>query len=167
MPNPVSRTSPVEFVEQDIGRLDVLVDEPALVQLTESVGDVDREAQEAPHLHGLAEQPAERLAARVLEHQHGPTGIAHELQRPRRPRLVELILEFVFMRESIEARAGRLVGGRQNDQHGAPVAIIVQAPPFSEDAFAVLPQNLRDTVQVRAVLQMRRHLSNSGVWFSS
>ena len=36
MPNPVSRTSPSRAVHQDIGRLDVLVDEAALVDLAQS-----------------------------------------------------------------------------------------------------------------------------------
>jgi hypothetical protein len=29
-----------------------------------------------------------KLAARIPEHQHGPTGVAHEVQRPHRPRPV-------------------------------------------------------------------------------
>jgi hypothetical protein len=33
----------------------------------------------------------------------GPTGIAHEVQRPRRPRSVELIHQCVFVGEAIEA----------------------------------------------------------------
>ena len=31
---------------------------------------------------------------------------------------------------------------RQNDQNGAPAAILAQTPSSAEDAFAVLPQNL-------------------------
>ena len=31
---------------------------------------------------------------------------------------------------------------RQNDQDGAPAAVLAQTPPSAEDAFAVLPQNL-------------------------
>ena len=64
---------------------------PALVKLADSRGNADGEAQEASHLHGCAEQPIERLAPRILEHQHDPTGVAHEAQRPHRPRPVELI----------------------------------------------------------------------------
>ena len=89
-------------IHQDIGRLDVLVDETALVQLAERGRDADREAQECSHLHGRAEQPVERLAARVLEHQHGPAALAHELQRPHRPRTVQLVLQAVFVSKAIE-----------------------------------------------------------------
>jgi hypothetical protein len=41
--------------------------------LTITLGEADGEAQEAFHLRGRAEKPFERLAARILEHQHGPT----------------------------------------------------------------------------------------------
>jgi hypothetical protein len=39
-------------VHQDIGRLDVLVDEAAPVDLCEDRSNRDAEAQKAPHLHG-------------------------------------------------------------------------------------------------------------------
>src|SRR5262249_10542534 len=61
---------------------------------------------------------------------------------PHRPRGVQFILQLVFVREAIEARTGRLVSGRNNDQNGEPpLAVIVQLPTTTEDAFAVLPQN--------------------------
>jgi hypothetical protein len=41
--------------------------------LAQSRGYGDGKAQEASHLHGCAGPPIERLAARILEHQHGPT----------------------------------------------------------------------------------------------
>jgi hypothetical protein len=71
---------------QDIGRLDVLVDEAAPVDLCERRSDRDGEAQKAPHLHGHPEQSVQRLAVGVLEHQHGPTALADELERSHRPR---------------------------------------------------------------------------------
>jgi hypothetical protein len=45
--------------------------------------------------------------------------------------------------------------GMQNDQHGAPVAVIAQAPPSAEDAFAVLPQNLTIAIQMHAAHRTR------------
>ena len=57
-------------------RLHVLVDEAALVDLVQSCRDADRELQEASNLHGRTKQPLERLAARILEQQHGATAIA-------------------------------------------------------------------------------------------
>ena len=85
-----------------------------------------REAQEAPHLHRRAEQPVERLAARILEHQHGPTVFAHELQRPRRPCAVQLILQPIFVSEAIEdgrwrvLRGGRAPPARRSGVPSAP-----------------------------------------------
>ena len=50
-----------------------------------------RQLQVLDTVGGLIEQPIERLAPYIVEHQHRLTGIAHKLQRPRRPRSVELI----------------------------------------------------------------------------
>ncbi len=51
----------------------ILVDEAALVGLAQGPGNADRETEEDADLHGRAEQPSERFAAGILEHQHGPT----------------------------------------------------------------------------------------------
>ncbi len=55
------------------------------MKLAESHSDVDRQAQEGVRPQGRAEQPLERLAAGILEHQHGSTAFADELERTRRP----------------------------------------------------------------------------------
>jgi len=68
-------------VHQNIGRLDVLVDEATLVDLVHRRRDAGRKAQEASHVHGGDELPLERLAARILGHQHSPTAVAHKRQR--------------------------------------------------------------------------------------
>jgi hypothetical protein len=79
------------------------VDDPALMKLAQSRGNCDSQAQEASYLHGPTEQTVERLATQIIKHQHGPTGVVHEGQRPRRPCPVELIFQLVFVREAIEA----------------------------------------------------------------
>jgi hypothetical protein len=55
------------------------VDEAAQAMLAQSRGNGDGKAQEASHLRGCA---GPRLAARILEHQHGPTSAAREASRP-------------------------------------------------------------------------------------
>jgi hypothetical protein len=40
-----------------------------------------------------------------------------------------------------------MVCGRCNEQNGASLAVIVQAPPSGKDAFAVLPSNLPAAVE--------------------
>ena len=93
----------VRAVHHDIGRFDVLVDEAALVELAQSHGNTNSQAQETSYIHGRAKRPIKRLAARILEHQHGPTAFAHKLQRQQRPRSVEFVLQSVFVGEAIEA----------------------------------------------------------------
>ena len=52
-----------------------------------------------------------------------------------------------------------MVGGRQNEQHSALLAVIVQSPAAAEDALAVLPQDLRAAIRVRDVRRIRYHMS--------
>ena len=80
------------------------MDKAALVELAHGHGDADSEAQEASDLHGRSEQPDERLeAADILEHQHSTASIAHDLQRPHRPRSVQLFFQSVLVGEAIQA----------------------------------------------------------------
>ena len=56
------------------------MDEAALAMLAQSRGNGSGKAQEASHLQGCAGPLIERLAARILEHQHGPASAAREGQ---------------------------------------------------------------------------------------
>ena len=85
------------------------------MKLAESHSDVDRQAQEVVRLQGRAEQPLEQLAARILEHQHGPTAFSDELKRTRRPCPIQFVPQFVFVSKSIQdSRCGMLRSG----EHG-------------------------------------------------
>ncbi len=53
--------------------------------------------------HGCGKQPRERLAAGVHEHLQGPAAFAEQLQRPHRPRAIELVLQAELVSETIEA----------------------------------------------------------------
>ena len=163
MPKPVSLRLAVGAVHQDIGRLDVLVDEPALMDLAQRSRDADGEAQEASHLHRRAEQPVERLAARILQHQHGPAAVADELQRSRRPRSVQRVLQSKFMRQAIEGRRCRMLRGGKHGQHDVPAAIGILAPRAAEDAIAVLPQDLEVALSVCAEPNRCVQLPNSTI----
>ena len=132
----------VRAVHKDIGRLDVLVDEAALVRLAQRGGDADGEAQEASHLHRFADESLERLAARILEQQRCSTAFAGKRERPRRPCGVEFVPQFIFVSEAIERGRRRALRGGQHRQHRAAAARAVRAPSAAEDAFAVLPQDL-------------------------
>jgi hypothetical protein len=54
---------------------------------------------------------------------------------------------------------------RQNDQHGAPFAVIAQALTSAEDPIAVLPQDLTVIVRIHAVQQygIICHISGAGL----
>jgi hypothetical protein len=80
------------MVHEDMGRLEVLVDEPMLVDLAQGGGDADREAQTAAHLHGRAEQAVEGFAARVLQQQQTSALVLGEGERPHGPAWLELRL---------------------------------------------------------------------------
>ena len=89
-------------VHQDVGRLDVLVDQPAQVHLADCGRERDRDAQELRHIHRLAEQLIERLAAGVLEHQRHAAVVAGQGYRPDSPLGIQFGLEVMFMFEPLE-----------------------------------------------------------------
>ena len=149
MPNPVSRTCRSPQFTRMLAGFRSLWTRPRWWSLAQGRGDAEREAQEALQLHGRAEQPLERLAARILEHQHGPTALAHELQGPRRPGAVQLILQPVFVRQAIEDIRWRVFRGEEHRQHGVPAAIGIEARCSAENAVAILPQDLEALIHRR------------------
>ena len=145
----------VGAVHQDIGRLDVLVDEAALVRLAQRGDDADGEAQEASRLHRRADESLERLAA-------GSSSSSAVRPRSRAsasgrsgPRGVELVPQFIFVGEAIEASRRRALRGGQHGQHRAAAAVAVRAPSPAEHAFAILPQDLEVADPIRVVLKRR------------
>ena len=68
---------PGRAVHQNIGRLDVLVDQAPPVDLAQRSSDGDCKMQEVPHLEGRNEQPIKGFAAVVFQHQHGSIAVAH------------------------------------------------------------------------------------------
>ena len=55
-------------IHQDMGRLQVLVDETALMELGQRRGDADGEVEEPSRLGGSAEKPVERRPPWILKH---------------------------------------------------------------------------------------------------
>jgi hypothetical protein len=72
------------------------------VQPADGHGKRDRKAQEFRHLHRPAEQPLERFATGVGQHQHKPTLAPDELDRLRRPIAVEVSPQSEFVLEALE-----------------------------------------------------------------
>ena len=67
---------------------------------------------------------------------------------------------------SYTSHEGQTLGGRSNEQHGAALTVIIESPVAMKDALAVLPEDLRAAIRVRAAQCMRHHLRNSGVGLS-
>ena len=119
MPKPVSRTARCR-VDEDIGWLDVLMDEPASVELTECAGQGHCESEKLSDLHRLADEAIERLASCVVDNQHGLPAFAHELQWPQCPRAVQVLSKFVFVCEAIDALERRVLSAGKDGYESVP-----------------------------------------------
>jgi hypothetical protein len=123
-----------------------------------------RELQESSDLHGEANEAFERLASRELEHQHGPATLEQKLQRPHRPRPVEVFLQSVFVRETADTVSGRVLRCRQHDKNVARSAIGAVARCPAENSVPVLPQNIeRDILPTSTETRGSVHLPDSTV----
>ena len=82
----MSRTRPLAGVDEHVGGLEVLVDQPASVEPTDSAGQRHRESEELSDLHRLADKAIKGLASGVIDHQHRPPALTHQLHWPQLPR---------------------------------------------------------------------------------
>jgi len=86
------------------------MDEAVPVKLAQGRSNADGEPQKISHLHGRAEQPRERLAAGIIEHQKGLAAFAHQFERPHCPRAIEFVLQIKLVSEAINASGQRMFG---------------------------------------------------------
>ena len=93
-------------VDEQVFRLDVLMDEAAPMQLSERRRQRDGEAEESRQLKRLAQHPLEGIAAGVLQRQHPAAVVADESQRAAPPRQ-----DRAPVRERTHARAVRAPRG--------------------------------------------------------
>src|SRR6267154_27253 len=117
------------------------MDEATVVYAAKRGRNTGSDEQEPSELHGLAEEPGERIAPRVRKQQSGLPALAQKLQRPHYRRTVELILQSVFVSQPINKARRGVVRGGKHGQHGRPAAVTVIAPTSAEDALTVLPQH--------------------------
>ena len=80
-----------------------------------------------------------RLRSDILEDQHGPAVLAHEIQRPNRPRGVKMISQAVFVSKTIENNGRWNFGRRKNDNETTPIVTGFATRRSAEDALAVFP----------------------------
>ena len=150
IPKPVSRTSPLAVFTRMLAGLMSLWIRPRWCTLPRAAATPTAMRRKPSHLHRRAEEPAEQLAAGILEHQNGTAAISHKLERPHRPIGVQLILEGVFVGKAIEGGRCRLLRGWEHDQHTLAPAFCAVTPPSAEDESAILRQNFEATNSVHA-----------------
>ena len=101
----------------------------------------DRDAQELRHIHRLAKQLIERLAAGVLEHQRHAAVVAGQGYWPDSPLGIQFGLEIMFMLEPLERLARGVFpdGLDQQDRVQAVTRAAVEcelAPPQRRECIA-------------------------------
>ena len=138
--------SAVGGIHDRVGWLDILVDQAALMESAQRGCQSNGDAKEQPDRHWRTDQVIERLTTGSFDDQHGAAGLAHELQRPQRPRTVEVVPQLEFMHQAIDAaRRRRIRSGLHRDVR-VRRAIAVAAHCSAEHALAVLPQDFQDLI---------------------
>ena len=150
MPKPVSRTSPFAVFTRILAGLMSLWMSPRWCSLPRAAATPTAMRRKRPDLHRSAEEPAEQLAARILQHQNGLAAISHKLKRPHRPCAVQLILKGVFVGKAIEGGRCRLIRGWPYNQYVLTPIFCDITLPTAEDESTILRQDLKATHSVRA-----------------
>jgi len=127
-------------VYQDIGRLEILVDQPASVEATDSAGQGHRESEELPELHRPADKAIEGFAAWVIHHEHGLPALTHQLQWPHCPGTIQEALKGVFVRKAIDALKGWVFCAGSDGYERVRLGVI--PPKSAEGTVGVSPQYL-------------------------
>ena len=133
-------------IHDDIRWLDILVDESALVQLAKRCRQGDGKPQESSDVHRPPDEAAEPLAPGRFQQQDRLPMLMHQVQRPHRPRRVEMVLRSIFVCEFTDAAGGRLLTGASYRHELLLATLGAFAPSSAEDTFSVLPQHLESAV---------------------
>ena len=130
-------------VYEHVGGLDVLMDEPASVELIECARQGHGESEKLSDLHGLADEAIEGLASFVIDNEHRLPAFAHELQWPQCPRAVQVLAQFEFMCEAIDALKDRMLGVGKDGYERVPPAVGIIPRQSTEGASRISPQHLQ------------------------
>ena len=110
-------------VDEDIGRLEILMNQPTSVELPDCAGQRRGDSEERSDLHRLPDEAIERLAACVVDHEHRLPALADEFQWPQRPGTIQVALKSVFVRETIDAGESWMRTGRIDGYERVPLAL--------------------------------------------
>jgi len=70
----------------------------------------------------------QRLAAGILEHQHGPAALTDKFERPQRPRTVEFVPQSIFMCETTNNGGMRAFRDGPNRQYRPALPVGARTP---------------------------------------
>ena len=144
-PKSASFTSKDVGVDEDVVGFQVLVDNACLVKLRDRPRDGNRERQKAIDRHRRpAEQPAQGLAAEVLEDEGGHTLVGLEGERFDDGRGVDLPADFEFVLELLEVLRAAALRIEHFEDHGAAIGVPDRA---KEGGSAALNETRRDRVR--------------------
>jgi hypothetical protein len=115
------------------------------------------ETQKPSELHRRSQKATQRPGARVVEDQHGAAALAYQIQRPNRPRGVEVISQAVLVGEAIERRRCWRLRCREYDQDILASTACFLAPRPAEDKPAFLRQDFEATNSARAEPRRQPH----------
>ena len=107
---------PGRGVYEDVGRLDVLVDEAAAVHLAQCGRQTRTHAQNLAGVHRRACASNERFAAGILEHERGPPAMRRQRQGSNRPRRIQLVPQRVFVLQHPYDLWSRMLRPRRQDE---------------------------------------------------
>src|ERR1700722_4960827 len=136
------------------------MDQASLMHPAEHARERDRDAQEMRYIQWSAKQSIDRRPAGILKHQRHAVVVMRQCDWSRRPRIVQIVLQSVFVSETIEAVRSLLRNGT-HDEDRVPVAVGVIAPTFAEGAIAVLPRHPEVTIHPKVRQRGWDHPSDS------
>src|SRR6202040_4096724 len=94
---------------ENVGRLDILVDDAALMQVTNRSRKADGQTQRKRYVHWLTEQLIERHTAWIRRNEYRTVPVASNCNRPGSPARIQLLSKRIFVLQPFQAfRRGTL-----------------------------------------------------------
>src|SRR6266436_346036 len=131
-------------VYQNVGRLDILVDDAALMQVTNRSRKANGQTQRKRYVHWLTEQLIKRHTAWIRRNKYRTVPVASNCNRSGSPGGIQLFFKRIFVLESFQAfRRGTLHRRRKHKN----LRCIVLTLPAIKDKLFIVPQRLEDISQ--------------------
>ena len=139
-PNGAGLLLPENGLHENVGGLEILMNEPTRVQTRKRRRKRDGDAQEIRRIQRFRKQAIEELPARVGEHQHGAATLTHDLQRLNGPFRSKFVAQAKLMFELPETLRCRVI--RRKGPHEDRSPIRLPLPPI-EDELGILPHHIQ------------------------